>query len=186
MTNSPLKFNCADYIGKTMHFSTEQHGAYVLILCSYWANQSPVKESELCRITKLGTHGWERNRNDLADMFRIRDGHWHDKDIDDQIKHEKNKSLRRKIARNKRIPKLRKKYGRITGSAWNKIRQAIFNRDGHKCVYCGNESEQLHCDHVLPLSKGGDNSDKNLATACKSCNLSKNDKLLEEWLGAKS
>ncbi|WP_203620386.1 HNH endonuclease [Streptomyces sp. SID8499] len=37
-------------------------------------------------------------------------------------------------------------------------------------------------DHVIPLSRGGQHAEGNLVPACKSCNSSKGDKLLIEWL----
>lgn len=37
-------------------------------------------------------------------------------------------------------------------------------------------------DHIRPLSRGGSNWPDNLACACASCNRSKNDKTLDEWL----
>lgn len=36
-------------------------------------------------------------------------------------------------------------------------------------------------EHIIPLSKGGDNSEENIALACKLCNAQKNNKLPEEW-----
>lgn len=58
-------------------------------------------------------------------------------------------------------------------------RHRIMRRDGYACVYCGNKKE-LTIDHVIPKSKGGDNSWKNLVTCCSPCNLKKGDKLLHE------
>jgi len=58
-------------------------------------------------------------------------------------------------------------------------RHRIMRRDGYSCVYCGNKKE-LTIDHVIPKSKGGDNSWKNLVTCCSPCNLKKGDKLLHE------
>lgn len=46
---------------------------------------------------------------------------------------------------------------------------------GHKCIYCG-FTEDLHLDHIKPLSQGGSNWPSNLAPACGSCNLSKHAK----------
>ncbi len=52
-------------------------------------------------------------------------------------------------------------------------------RDGHACVYCGSK-KNLTIDHIIPKSKGGDNTWKNLVTCCSPCNLKKGDKSLEE------
>ncbi len=53
-------------------------------------------------------------------------------------------------------------------------RQNIFKRDGFECQYCGSVRD-LTIDHVIPKSKGGESSWKNLVTACKTCNSTKGD-----------
>jgi hypothetical protein len=63
------------------------------------------------------------------------------------------------------------------------IRQQVFVRDGHQCVYCGNCVGPFHLDHVFPFSRGGSDTADNLAVSCQTCNLSKGDKTLEEWRG---
>jgi len=59
-------------------------------------------------------------------------------------------------------------------------REAVFERDGHTCVYCGS-TENSELDHVVPLSRGGPHCEDNLVVACRRCNASKGAKLLEEW-----
>lgn len=54
------------------------------------------------------------------------------------------------------------------------IREQIFYRDGYMCLNCGS-SERLELDHIMPISKGGENSINNLQTLCKSCNCKKKD-----------
>jgi 5-methylcytosine-specific restriction endonuclease McrA len=59
---------------------------------------------------------------------------------------------------------------------WLGIRFEIFKRDNFTCQYCGRkvvDGIKLHCDHVHPVCKGGDNSSKNLITACSDCNIGK-------------
>lgn len=48
------------------------------------------------------------------------------------------------------------------------------------CFYCGSLFD-ITIDHIVPISKGGHHSIGNLASACKSCNSSKKDKLLIQW-----
>jgi len=54
-------------------------------------------------------------------------------------------------------------------------RDAIFQRDGHRCVYCGLQfdASELTLDHVEPRMRGGDQSGGNLVTCCESCNREK-------------
>ena len=65
-------------------------------------------------------------------------------------------------------------YKKVPLSRYN-----IFRRDGYRCVYC-NTKEDLTLDHVLPKSRGGGNTWKNLVTCCKICNLKKDNKTPEE------
>ena len=54
----------------------------------------------------------------------------------------------------------------------------ILVRDGFRCKACGaspltQPGVELHVDHVLPWSQGGETTDDNLETKCKKCNLGK-------------
>jgi 5-methylcytosine-specific restriction endonuclease McrA len=55
------------------------------------------------------------------------------------------------------------------------LRERIFARDRHTCVYCAQPfpPEQLTLDHVQPRMRGGDNSEGNLVAACAGCNTRK-------------
>lgn len=61
-------------------------------------------------------------------------------------------------------------------------RRSILQRDHNKCQYCGINLRQNEAslDHIIPKSKGGTNSWKNLVTACIYCNAKKGDKLLSD------
>ena len=58
-------------------------------------------------------------------------------------------------------------------------RQRIFKRDKYECGYCGSK-KNLTIDHIVPRSKGGDNSWNNLITCCNRCNNEKDNKTPEE------
>jgi hypothetical protein len=74
------------------------------------------------------------------------------------------------------------KSDRPPASEWAVIREKIFARDDFTCRYCGERGRKLQCDHVIPVSRGGEHRDDNLVTACEPCNRSKGAKLLSEWL----
>lgn len=62
----------------------------------------------------------------------------------------------------------------------------LFARDRYSCQYCGRRRgelgrrEFLTRDHVVPLSRGGDNSWTNVLTSCSRCNCRKGNRLPEE------
>lgn len=58
-------------------------------------------------------------------------------------------------------------------------RAMIYKRDSHKCQYCGS-TKNLTIDHIIPRSRGGEDTWENLVVACNPCNTRKSDKLLEE------
>ena len=51
-------------------------------------------------------------------------------------------------------------------------RARIYMRDKFRCQYCGvkKTAGDLTLDHILPRSRGGDNSPMNIVTACVVCN----------------
>ena len=71
---------------------------------------------------------------------------------------------------------------RPCSKTWSKIKKFVLERDSNRCIYCGASKEQMECDHVVPLSKGGDNSISNLASCCPDCNRRKGAKSPDEWL----
>jgi uncharacterized protein YdaU (DUF1376 family) len=67
-----------DYLADTMHLSTEQHGAYLLLLFHLW-RRGMVHDDDaaLAQITGLSKSAWSSHRPALAGFFEIRDGLWH-------------------------------------------------------------------------------------------------------------
>ena len=52
------------------------------------------------------------------------------------------------------------------------VRTEVWRRDGGQCVDCGSR-ERLEFDHIVPVSKGGSNTARNLELRCENCNRKK-------------
>lgn len=52
------------------------------------------------------------------------------------------------------------------------VKDTVWNRDGGKCVQCGSK-EKLEFDHIIPHSKGGSNTYRNIQLLCENCNRRK-------------
>lgn len=50
--------------------------------------------------------------------------------------------------------------------------ETLFRRDAYLCMYCGDRflTRELSRDHVRPFSQGGQDTWRNVVTACRSCN----------------
>jgi len=72
----------------------------------------------------------------------------------------------------------------------------VRKRDGDTCCYCGVTMLFLRAtegrynptkatlEHVIPISRGGLHVWENVKLACRRCNVSKQAKTVEEWLGS--
>jgi len=56
------------------------------------------------------------------------------------------------------------------------VKLVVWARDGGACVRCGSKHD-LHFDHIIPVARGGGNSQENIQILCKSCNLQKSDRI---------
>ena len=59
-----------------------------------------------------------------------------------------------------------------------RLRFLVMKRDHFRCKFCGAPSGpnvELHVDHIVPYSKGGETDFENLQTLCDKCNIGKSD-----------
>lgn len=72
-----MPFYPADYLADTRRLTTEQHGAYLLLLMDSWTSGAlPDDDAVLERVAGLNAESWARTRPVLAGYFEIANGKW--------------------------------------------------------------------------------------------------------------
>lgn len=56
------------------------------------------------------------------------------------------------------------------------VRHEVWRRDQGRCCECGSK-ENIEFDHIIPFSKGGSNTARNIQLLCESCNAKKRDRI---------
>ena len=81
----------SDYLGDTMHLSTEEHGAYLLLLMGAWKNGGtlPADDKVLKKITKLTDKSWKESSDTLKSFFFETNGQLRNNRLDTELKRTK-------------------------------------------------------------------------------------------------
>lgn len=138
--------------------SAEQFGAYFLILCDLWRN-GPMKydDAQIARVARVKLSKWLEMAPHVLRFLILVDG------------------------------KLTYENGRHIGNPGRQripsyVRQEVIERSGFVCAYCGTSDGAFEIDHIVPVSRGGQNDPENLCVACVTCNRAKRDRLVAEWI----
>jgi uncharacterized protein YdaU (DUF1376 family) len=74
------------YLADTTRFTTEQHGAYLLIIMDYWRSGAPPDDDTvLAQIARASAAAWRKLRPVLAPKFDIVDGYWRHRRIEREL-----------------------------------------------------------------------------------------------------
>jgi uncharacterized protein YdaU (DUF1376 family) len=180
-----------DYIAATMTLSTEQHGAYLLLLMAAWKDggKLPNDPEQLAQVTRLSPKKWALHERILQRFFIVTEDFW----IHDRVREESERA-RDKVAkkasagavgaankwglsdapdhhakRSERLTNARR-LASHTKEEWN----ALVEICEYRCVRCNTEPEAGVCkDHIKPIYQGGSDGVENLQPLCKSCNSAK-------------
>jgi 5-methylcytosine-specific restriction endonuclease McrA len=78
----------------------------------------------------------------------------------------------------KRQARFREIINTLTAEEWLNI----LKENNFRCIYCGKDLLNLFDkpvrDHIIPISKGGNNTKENVTSACRSCNAKKYNKII--------
>lgn len=75
-----------DYLKDTTRLTTEQHGAYLLLIMSYWVQGPPSDDDEeLAAIAKMDAKTWRKTRAKLERFFIVENGQWKHKRVEEEL-----------------------------------------------------------------------------------------------------
>lgn len=102
-----MPFYVGDYLADTGHLSTEEHGAYLLLIFHYWQQKFlPEDEGQLARIAKVSPHKWRQIKIVLQPFF---ERGWRHKRIESELKKTQEK--------HERLSRAGRKGGRVKTSS---------------------------------------------------------------------
>jgi len=79
--------------------------------------------------------------------------------------------MKKEVERFERFEKINPAYREQIAE---EVRMYVWRRDNGRCVKC-NSDLNLEFDHIIPLSKGGSNTERNIQLLCSQCNKKKSD-----------
>ncbi len=143
---------------------------------------------------RLATRAYyERNREEINEKHRKRNAKPYRKIRQKQLREEGKERLREisKVWKEKNAEKIRaarqRRRARLKDGASPGVPAEVFlkkcEESEGRCWYCLAKCNELQREHVVPIARGGRDEPGNVVPACPSCNMSKNARLLSEWIG---
>lgn len=134
----------------------------------------------------------DHHEQPLAEVVSVEDGQYVSYDFDDwrelselrrqfePAKHDWVRTVRFSIV----VPRIIRVLGyrKLPRQEIKFNRRNIYARDQNRCQYCGHRfsTSELSLDHVVPRSRGGDNSWQNVVACCVTCNVRKGGRTPQE------
>lgn len=92
-----MPFFVGDYLADTGHLSTEQHGAYILLILHYWRQGCLVDDDrQLANIAKLSLFKWKGHAEIIRGFFKSVDGFLKNKRIEEELAKAAGKKIKAK------------------------------------------------------------------------------------------
>jgi len=178
----------ADYLADTTDLTTEEHGAYLLLLMASWRNGGTITSdhAKLARIAKLSPARWRAAWESLSRFFVVDGDSMHQK----RLRAEHEKAMGRKLAASE--------SGRLGAAAKHGIHvlsgttrsqrmtaaraiathselqwETLVSEFNGRCVRCGSSGHKPERDHIIPIYQGGHDGIDNIQPVCPRCNSSK-------------
>lgn len=80
-----MQLYIADYLADTMHLSTEEHGAYLLLMFNYWQTGRAIPKNRLAKIARVSSERWGAVEESLSEFFIDNGTEWIHERIEDDL-----------------------------------------------------------------------------------------------------
>lgn len=166
-----MPFYTDAYLADTRHLTTEEHGAYLLLLmCAWRAQGCRLKDDDrqLARIAGMSSARWKRLRPALAEFFNISHGYWQQKKL---------------IATHAAVAE-RVERNRVNGSKGGRAsaRKRSVSKTASKCSSDASANDEA--TKSKPKSKKNSSQLADVALAAGLKEDSSNSSFIEGWLAA--
>jgi uncharacterized protein YdaU (DUF1376 family) len=71
-----MQLYVADYLADTAHLTTEEHGAYLLLIFNYWQTGKSLRKDRLAFVARLSNERWNSVEGSLKDFFHDDGKNW--------------------------------------------------------------------------------------------------------------
>jgi len=148
-----------DYLGATSRLTTEQHGAYMLLIMDYWLNGPPPDDDAvLASIARLSLEQWSKHRASIERLFSIHEGEWRHRRIDREIEAAQDRK-KQAVERGKRGAKARwekekSKHGQGNGASIDGAPDKQSSKDSSSPSPSPSNKPSFGKGNISPLSTG--------------------------------
>ena len=168
-------------IGRVYNSTDEDYFENIADVWGHLGRQ-PRYQEMIAPLSKLNISSYERKfgtwRNALEKFVEYINSKDDTEEPQREIQPKESAIVPKKESKPAKKPIIKKRTNRIANL---RQRFKIMKRDGFKCVLCGSSPAtqigcELHIDHIIPWSKGGETVEDNLRTLCSNCNLGRSNK----------
>ena len=87
MSHSWMPIYWGDYFRDTRHLTTEEHGAYLLLIGAYWARGAalPNNDSALAKMAGASHQKWKYLKRNLSEFFAISEASWRHERVEKEL-----------------------------------------------------------------------------------------------------
>lgn len=95
-----MQLYVADYLGDTRHLTTEQHGAYLLLLMTMWRSDGRLQndDKKLARIAGCTPSRWSKISCEVLEFFEVNGEDLTNKRLTSELKKASEKSIKRAVS----------------------------------------------------------------------------------------